>query len=194
MKSILRSPIEPEFIYFLKTAFRKRKAALERRIQSDLARFSASLIARKKDLKAVLDKALQKIQRWQEESRAKYLTPSLKKSASLSSAFQTRGTRLSHAAVSSTSAVKDLGRKIGSIGRRPSFDRWPVLGVIFMVALLAGMGLKTIARDSITIGFEDYKLARNGNIIDLNAVQKRVLSGEAADLGEQALTGEQCTE
>ncbi len=47
---------------------------------------------------------------------------------------------------------------------------WPF---IFVVGLLAGIGMKYLAEDTFTIGYEDYTLSSPQTLYDLNALQDR---------------------
>lgn len=47
---------------------------------------------------------------------------------------------------------------------------WPF---IFMVGLLAGIGMKYLAEDTLTIGYDDYTLSSSQTLYDLNDLQDR---------------------
>ncbi|MEK9151072.1 MAG: hypothetical protein AAB547_00385 [Patescibacteria group bacterium] len=61
------------------------------------------------------------------------------------------------------------------------------LVVLFIAAVILGIAFKAVATDTVTIGFEDYTLAPEGTLYDLNAMQKDLIgrggvpiSGDAA--------------
>ena len=57
-------------------------------------------------------------------------------------------------------------------GVGPSF--WPL---VFVIGLLIGIGAKTLAESSITIGHEDYKLTEATELYDLNALAQKHSNG-----------------
>jgi hypothetical protein len=66
------------------------------------------------------------------------------------------------------------------------------LFILFAIAFLAGAGFKSILRDTLTIGFDDYTLAPAESRYDLNAVQQQFI-GKGSSLingnaGRQAAT------
>jgi hypothetical protein len=70
------------------------------------------------------------------------------------------------------------------------------LAILFLIALLCGALIKTIVNDSLTIGFDDYKLSRNKNIVDLNVLEKKLITdgGTVATAGAVTPRGETCSE
>lgn len=69
------------------------------------------------------------------------------------------------------------------------------LAILFILAILIGASIKTVASDAITIGFEDYTLAPQGTLIDLNTVQKQVLrSGGSLTLSGNVPLGGVCSQ
>lgn len=58
------------------------------------------------------------------------------------------------------------------------------LTFIFIAALLLGALAKSLANDSLTIGHDDYKLARPEKIIDLNLLEKSLIQkkGDAPEI------------
>lgn len=68
------------------------------------------------------------------------------------------------------------------------------LALFFLLALLAGAMVKSFVNDRFTIGFDDYKLSRNENIVDLNILQKELIEngGTLATSEEPAPRGESC--
>lgn len=215
MKHILRSPIEPEFAYFVKTTFRKKKAAIQSRLQSDLTRFRAFLLERKKRLAAVLQEGRSKMSSWKKNVEAAYKDRFPGRFKKISEKKQEKNAQpdvpgteeaesgLFHPDVSPRGFPAPLKRLAGAFtglrkrewrdGWKSSLESPKFLVGLFVLALIAGLGIKSLARESITIGFDDYKLASSANTLDLNAVQKRVLSG-AGEVPAGAPEGAQCTE
>lgn len=69
------------------------------------------------------------------------------------------------------------------------------LALLFIVAILIGASIKSIATDTITMGFDDYTLAPEGVSIDLNTVQKQVLSeGGSLTLSRSIPAGGVCSQ
>lgn len=69
------------------------------------------------------------------------------------------------------------------------------LALLFLLAVLLGASIKAVASDTLTIGFEDYKLAPEGVSIDLNTVQKQVLrKGGSLTLSGNIPEGEVCSQ
>lgn len=67
--------------------------------------------------------------------------------------------------------TKVAWERLKTKGVGPSF--WPF---VFVIGLLMGIGAKTLAESSMTIGHEDYKLTNATELYDLNAMdQKRSL-------------------
>lgn len=54
------------------------------------------------------------------------------------------------------------------------------LMILFLVAVVFGFTLKSLVRDSITIGFDDYRLVESSRLVDLNLLQKEVLKNDGA--------------
>lgn len=95
----------------------------------------------------------------------------------------------------------DLLKRIGEFSReacaqyivRGEYTRRG-LAILFVLAVLLGATIKSAVSDSITIGFEDYKLAPSETLIDLNAVQKQVLrEGGSLSLSGAAAQGPSCS-
>lgn len=60
------------------------------------------------------------------------------------------------------------------------------LAVFFIVGLLFGVAAKTLASRSITLGYRDYTVSdRDRSAVDLNAVQKRLLSRQEEEMKKQ---------
>lgn len=70
------------------------------------------------------------------------------------------------------------------------------LALLFLVALLTGALVKSIVNDTLTIGFDDYKLSRSPNVVDLNILQKELIQngGTLATSKEPVPRGESCSE
>lgn len=70
------------------------------------------------------------------------------------------------------------------------------LALLFLLALLTGAAVKSWVNDWLTIGFDDYKLSRNENLVDLNILQKELVEkgGTLATSEEPAPRGESCSE
>lgn len=69
------------------------------------------------------------------------------------------------------------------------------LALLFLLAILFGASIKAVASDTLTIGFEDYKLAPEGTSIDLNTIQKQVLrKGGSLTLSGSIPEGEVCSQ
>lgn len=70
------------------------------------------------------------------------------------------------------------------------------LMLLFLVAAVFGFTLKSLVRDSITIGFDDYRLVENSRLVDLNLLQKEVLENDGALATKKtvAASGATCSE
>lgn len=69
------------------------------------------------------------------------------------------------------------------------------LVLLFLVALALGAFIKSFANNSLTMGFDDYKLSRSEKIVDLNRLQKELIqNGGTLATSEPAPRGEVCTE
>ncbi len=68
--------------------------------------------------------------------------------------------------------------------------------IIFVVAIFLGILVKASLSDVFTIGFEDYTLAPAEHLIDLNAVQHRLLQegGSLTLSGDGAAVGPSCSQ
>lgn len=195
MKHILRSPIEPEFAYFLKTIFRKKKEALQSRLRSERARLEAFFVSQKKNIETFLKRMGEIAQTWKETYQARGAVIREKVTAQ---AFEIPDKEVF--SVPSTPEItaswnkitENIRKKIWSLGW--TWTSRPVIITLFVGALLIGIGIKAAAHDSITIGFEDYKLSQSDNIVDLNALQERLLTEDGSFAPENALVGPQCTE
>jgi len=76
---------------------------------------------------------------------------------------------------------------------------WEALGqqnivVLFFFAVLSGFLIKTLVHDSLTMGFDDYRLTTKNDAIDLNLLQKELIQqgGSFATSERPALQGESC--
>lgn len=68
-------------------------------------------------------------------------------------------------------------------------------GVILLVAaIILGAGLKAVAADTFTIGYEDYRLKPAEALIDIDAIQKEMIKkGESMPVADQS-AGASCSE
>ena len=68
--------------------------------------------------------------------------------------------------------------------------------VLFLLALSMGVVIKSLVNDTLTIGFDDYKLSKTKAAVDLNALQKDLIKygGSLAVSGEVPPQGESCRE
>ncbi len=67
---------------------------------------------------------------------------------------------------------------------------------LFIVAFLCGVLVKSLVKDSLTIGFDDYTLARSPTL-ELNQIQKELIQkGGTLATGENntLFKGESCSE
>lgn len=65
---------------------------------------------------------------------------------------------------------------------------------LFIIAVILGAGLKSIATGTVTIGFEDYTLAPEETLYDLNALQKKLIDEGGRIDGSTVAEGEACSE
>lgn len=67
--------------------------------------------------------------------------------------------------------------------------------LLFAFTVIAGIAVKSIANDSLTMGYDDYRLPAKAGV-DLNALQKELLkSGGSLAAGQETIPrGESCTE
>ena len=68
--------------------------------------------------------------------------------------------------------------------------------MLFILALGTGAGIKSLVNDSLTMGFDDYRLSRSKSTIDLNILQKELIQrgGSLATSLEGVPQGEVCAE
>jgi len=93
---------------------------------------------------------------------------------------------LIHAQKASTFVVGLLGREYSPRG----------LALLFLLALFAGASIKSLLNDSLTIGFDDYKLSRTETKVDLNTLEKDLIKqgGSLATTAETPPRGKSCFE
>lgn len=70
------------------------------------------------------------------------------------------------------------------------------LMILFFLALCVGGLTKSLLHNTLTIGFDDYKLAKTKTAIDLNILQKDLIKngGTLATSGEALPQGQSCKE
>ncbi len=69
------------------------------------------------------------------------------------------------------------------------------LTFLFLLALGAGVLIKSLVNDSLTIGFDDYRLSRGENRVNLNTLEKELIQNGGSEATKQAATpGETCAE
>lgn len=49
--------------------------------------------------------------------------------------------------------------------------------ILFALAFVLGTAIKVVASETITIGFDDYKLAPKEKLYDLNTMQRKFMRG-----------------
>lgn len=89
-------------------------------------------------------------------------------------------------------AQKSLKKAISFVGQEHS-SRSRV--IIFLCALCIGVFTKAVLNDFITIGHDDYKLARPEGIVDLNLLEKTMIrKGSTGNDTRSVPKGESCAE
>lgn len=68
------------------------------------------------------------------------------------------------------------------------------LVLIFGIGILLGITLKTMATNSLTIGYEDYTVVAVDNRIDLNQVEKSVLARNESPFASNTGKGGYCSQ
>lgn len=68
------------------------------------------------------------------------------------------------------------------------------LAVLFIIAFLIGVAGKSAATQAITIGFDDYTLPPRETLLDLNAVQKKMIENGSAFIESGGSEGGVCEE
>jgi hypothetical protein len=67
--------------------------------------------------------------------------------------------------------------------------------VLFLVATCLGIAIKTLAHETLTIGYSDYTVSRNPSIIDLNVFEKQFIAGGGAKASKElAPKGDTCSD
>lgn len=84
--------------------------------------------------------------------------------------------------------VQKLFGKFRNQGTTPAL--WPF---IFVCGLLIGVGLKYLAEDTLTIGYEDYTLENPQHLYDLNAVEESLRTRSLTDTLPTRKTYPACT-
>lgn len=64
----------------------------------------------------------------------------------------------------------------------------------FVLALFLGMGIKSVAIQTFTIGYEDYKLTPRETLYDMNRVQQKVIDQGSVSLKNDPRKGGTCSE
>lgn len=90
-------------------------------------------------------------------------------------------------------------RQISTTALQTSKKYWEALGrqniaVLLFCAVLSGFFIKTLVHDSLTMGFDDYRLTIKNNTVDLNLLQKELIEqgGSFATSERPVLQGESC--
>jgi len=90
-------------------------------------------------------------------------------------------------------------RQITTMALQKSKKYWAALGrqniaVLLFLAVLSGFFIKTLVHDSLTMGFDDYRLMTKKDTVDLNLLQKELIQqgGSFATSERPALRGESC--
>lgn len=90
-------------------------------------------------------------------------------------------------------------RHIAATALQISKKYWGALGqqnivVLFFLAIVCGFLIKTSIHDSLTIGFDDYRLTIKKDTVDLNLLQKELIQqgGSFAISERPVLQGESC--
>lgn len=65
---------------------------------------------------------------------------------------------------------------------------------LFILAVILGAGLKAVAADTITIGFDDYTLPPEETLYDLNAVQQRLIDEGGTPVGSSVAPVGACSQ
>ncbi len=50
------------------------------------------------------------------------------------------------------------------------------LALLFLIALSLGAFFKSLVNDSLTMGYDDYRLTDDDRLLDVNALQKKLIS------------------
>lgn len=68
--------------------------------------------------------------------------------------------------------------------------------VLLLAGMLLGLAAKSLAHDTLTIGYDDYRLSQNGNTLDLNLLEKEIIKngGSFATKANAIPKGDTCTE
>ncbi|MBP9728316.1 MAG: hypothetical protein KBD27_02980 [Candidatus Moranbacteria bacterium] len=64
--------------------------------------------------------------------------------------------------------------------------------IIFIMAFVVGIGAKTLVRDSITIGYDDYTLPEPDTVVDLNTLEKELIKNGTTER-EPVPQGDTCS-
>lgn len=87
-----------------------------------------------------------------------------------------------------------LMQKMGQLsGRTLSPRDWAVL---LLAGMLLGVAAKSLAHDTLTMGYDDYRLSQSTNIVDLNVLEKEIIEngGSFATKTHAIPKGDTCTE
>ena len=66
--------------------------------------------------------------------------------------------------------------------------------MFFILAMMLGAGIKAVAAETVTIGFEDYTLAPAATLYDLNALEQRFIDEGTAISRNSAAQVRACTQ
>jgi hypothetical protein len=65
---------------------------------------------------------------------------------------------------------------------------------LFILAVILGAGIKSVATETITIGFDDYTLAPEETLYDLNAVQQKLIDEGGTPVGSSVAPVGACSQ
>ncbi len=69
------------------------------------------------------------------------------------------------------------------------------LAILFLIATLLGAGIKSVANDRLTIGYDDYRLTSRAGTLDLNLLEKELIRTSTSSTERSvAPQGESCAE
>ncbi len=82
---------------------------------------------------------------------------------------------------------------LGNAAKREYTPR--ALAILFLIATLLGAGIKSVANDRLTIGYDDYRLTSRAGTLDLNLLEKELIRTSTSSTERSvAPQGETCAE